>query len=454
MEPNRVCRFVLFLGVTFTPSLAGQSSPELQEILQRLQRLEEQNRTLAGEIHSLRAELADARKLAGPASAQLSDADVLEEKVAVNSSRIEELAQSKVESSQRLPIRITGMALFNAFINGKHSGTSENPTIASAAPGPATSGATLRQTVLGLQFESPHALWGAKVDGSTYFDFFGGTTQSLNHLLRLRVATLELNWKSRSLMVGQDKPIISPREPNSLAQVGVSPLTGAGNLWLWQPQARFEQRFAFNSSTGLRAQVGIFQTAEGANITPAEYASTLERGRPGLEGRFELWHQWNENQRIEIAPGFHTSSTHVAGTSVPSSIVSVDWLANILPKLTFTGMFFSGQNVAGLGALRQGFTIFPTSVVKPVHSKGGWAQFRITPTERLSFHLYGGQQNDRASDLTVGGINKNQSYFANVMYRIAPNVIASFEAGQVRTRYVGQGTRLNNHYDLALAYLF
>jgi hypothetical protein len=450
MEPNRICSFVLFLGVTFTPFLAGQSSPELQEILQRLQRLEEQNRTLAGEIHSLRAELADARKVAAPSSG----ADILEEKVEVNSSRIEELAQTKVESSQRLPLRITGMALFNAFINGKHSGTSENPTAASAAAGPATSGATLRQTVLGLQFESPQALWGAKVDGSAYFDFFGGTTQSLNHLLRLRVATIELNWKTRSLMVGQDKPIISPREPNSLAQVGVSPLTGAGNLWLWQPQARFEQRFAFNASTGLRAQVGIFQTAEGANITSAEYASTLERGRPGLEGRFELWHQWNENQRIEIAPGFHTSSSHVAGTSVPSSVVSVDWLANILPKLTFTGMFFSGQNVAGLGALRQGFTIFSNGVVKPVHSKGGWAQFRITPTERLSFHLYGGQQNDRASDLIFGGINKNQNYFGNVMYRIAPNVIASFEAGQVRTRYVGQGNRQNNHYDLALAYLF
>jgi hypothetical protein len=204
----------------------------------------------------------------------------------------------------------------------------------------------------------------------------------------------------------------------------------------------------------LRAQAGIFQTAEGAAITSAEYAPTLERGRPGLEGRFELWSQWKENRRIEIAPGFHTSSTHVAGTSVASSVLSVDWLASILPKTSFTGMFFTGQNVAGLGALRQGFTIVSEAVVKPVHSKGGWAQLRITPTERLSFHLAGGQQNDRASDLIFGGINKNQNYFANVMYRIAPNVIASFEAGQVRTRYVGQGNRHNNHYDLALAYLF
>ncbi len=63
-------------------------------------------------------------------------------------------------------------------------------------------------------------------------------------------------------MVGIDKPIFNPREPSSLAQVGVSPLTGAGNLWLWLPQARVEQDFAFTNYTGLRARVGVVETHE------------------------------------------------------------------------------------------------------------------------------------------------------------------------------------------------
>ena len=46
-------------------------------------------------------------------------------------------------------------------------------------------------------------------------------------------------------MVGLEKPIFNPREPSSLAQVGISPLTGTGNLWLWLPQVRVEQDFAF-----------------------------------------------------------------------------------------------------------------------------------------------------------------------------------------------------------------
>ena len=37
-----------------------------------------------------------------------------------------------------------------------------------------------------------------------------------------------IDWNNTSLMLGQDKPIISPRDPDSLAQVGFSPLTGAG----------------------------------------------------------------------------------------------------------------------------------------------------------------------------------------------------------------------------------
>jgi hypothetical protein len=40
------------------------------------------------------------------------------------------------------------------------------------------------------------------------------------------------------------------------------------------------------------------------------------------------------------------------------------------------------------------------------------------------------------------------------MYRLAPNILGAFEYSQTRTTYLGIGTRLNNHYDLALAYLF
>jgi len=92
--------------------------------------------------------------------------------------------------------------------------------------------------------------------------------------------------------------------------------------------------------------------------------------------------------------------------------------------------------------------------VNAVHSTGGWAQIRVPITSRLAWDFYGGQQDDRNSDLSFGYIAKNQGYFTNFMYRVAPNVLVSLEGGQVRTSYLGLGNRVNDHYDLAVGYLF
>jgi hypothetical protein len=284
-------------------------------------------------------------------------------------------------------------------------------------------------------------------------DFFAGTGTPFNSLLHLRIATIDLTWKNTTVSVGQDKPLISPREPSSLAQVGLSPLTGAGNLWDWQPQIRVEQRFNFGESTGLRAQAGVYETSEAYPGTlPPEYAGTLERARPGYEGRLEFFHQ-DGKRRFEIAPGFHLSTTHVAESSVDSRIVSLDWLVRPAAMVEFTGEFFHGQNVSPLGA-RGGFDILPNEEVIPVHSQGEWGQIALFPTARLSFHVYAGEQHDRASDLAPGSVNRNLVYAGNLMYKLAPNVLAALEASQARTQYLGSVLRMNNHYDLALAYLF
>ena len=154
-------------------------------------------------------------------------------------------------------------------------------------------------------------------------DFFGGTNSPINNLLRVRTATLGIDWKTRSVSVGQDKPLVSFRDPDSLAQVGVSPLTGAGNLWLWVPQARFEQRLKFGEQAGFTAQAGLIQTFEAGAAVPAAFASTLERYRPGLEGRFVYWRKFGSEQRVEIASGFHTSASHVAGGSAWPKMATV-----------------------------------------------------------------------------------------------------------------------------------
>ena len=449
----RLFRYAVVLAALLPA--AAQDRAAYQQILERLDRLEKQNRELLEQVSALRQDLAAARG-APEAAAPAPPAAELQERSAMQQQQIEDLAQSKVESSQRFPIRLTGMALFNTYVNSAFNGGNQNATVASQAPGTERGGATMRQTVLGLEYRGPATVWGGKVHGSLFMDFFGGTGQLLDQEMRFRTGSINIDWKSRSIMAGVEKPIFSPREPNSLAQVGVSPLTGAGNLWLWLPQVRFEQRFRLGDQTGVRAQLGLIATREGLAIQGGSYVPQLSTSaRPGLEGRFEFFHG-GEGRRVEIAPGFHTSSTHVADTSVPSHLFSLDWFAKPVSGIELSGAFFHGRNLMhlGTGGIRQGFVVLADGVARPVQSQGGWAQLSWIATRRLSFNFFGGEQNDRDRDLPAGRIGLNRKFGANFFYRLAPNVLTSFEASQLRTNYIGLGDRLYNHYDLSFAYLF
>ena len=453
------CAALLFFP-SACPSASAQTTPDMQAIVERLDRLEQQNRTLTEEIRALRQELASARAAKAPEAAPAApQAASTEERLDIQESRTAELAADKVEASQHFPIRITGMALFNSFLNSSGSGGLEYPTI--GEPGATGSGgATVSQTILGLDFDGPRTFGDGKISGSLRMDFWGGGGPPYDQGFRLRTATVSVDWPDTSFLAGVDKPIISPREPESLAQVQISPLAGAGNLWLWIPQARLQQDFHFTDRTGLRAQVGVVETHE---IAPSPYESgttdgstSVEPGRPGIEARAELFTGSAEGRRFEAAPGVHRSVSHVLGQSVPSDVLSFDWLARPWQQVEFTGAFYTGQNVAplGTGAIRQGVVLLGPNLAAGVHSMGGWGQLAYRPRPKLWFNLFSGQQDDRNSQLAAGDIGKNLVYGANCFYRLAPNVLTSFEASQIRTNYIGSGTIVNNHYDLALAYLF
>jgi len=328
------------------------------------------------------------------------------------------------------------------------------PVVVPAGNTALTGGATLRQTIFGLDFRGPELFGGGKIHGFINMDFFGGSGEPYDSIVRLRTAGLEINWENTSLMFGQDKPLISPRDPNSLAQVGLSPLTGAGNLWLWQPQARVEQRFHLDENTTFRAQGGVFATREDYGYVPPAFSSSFENVRPAAQGRFSLAHSLDDDRRIEIGAGFSASTSHVTGVSVPSRVFALDGFTNPWRKLEISGTFFRGSNLTNLGGIGQGFTIVSYGNVIPVHSSGGWAQLSFLATPRLTFNFFGGEQDNRSRDLLYSGVNRNWSYAGNFMYRLAPNVILSLETGQVRTNRVDTGKRLGNYYDLGFAYLF
>ena len=432
------------------------SQSVMMQILQRLDALERENHELINEVHSLKQQLdasqaqsAKASSSTGPASSTAT----VEDRLTVAEHRIAEQAQTKVEASQKFPISLNGMLLFNGFANSG-APEAENANEYGLLSGPVRAGATVRQTLLGFDFQGPALPDGGRINASFMMDFWGGSANPSAGWPRIRRADISLDWQNRTFMVGQDKPLISPYQPDSLAEVGIPPLAGAGNLWVWLPQTRYEERVHLGTKNGLTAQAALMQTGENYESVRAPYTSSLEQARPGLEGRLAFWHKFDEVRRFEIGSGFHTSSSHVAGTSVPSHIASLDWRIVPFSKLSFSGTVYTGQNVASLGALGNGFTITSNGTVHPVHSSGGWAQVSVPITNRLTINLFGGLEDDRGGYINPYNIVRNLTYASNLMYHLGPNVVLGLEALQMRTRYFSGITEIHNHYDVALGYLF
>ena len=426
----------------FALQLQRMPAQNVDALAERLDRLEKDNNSLRLEIEKLRAELGTLKQQSA----------VQAESQEIVARRVEEHAQTKVEASQQFPIKVRGMALMNLFSNGAYANGQDTPTIASRTPGRSTAAITFRQSVVGLEFRGPKSILGAQVSGSVFGDFYEGNTETTQYPnARLRTAEIQFDWSSRTLMVGQEKTLVGLRDPTSLAYSGVSPLTAAGNLWRWQPQIRFEQRFELAPSTKLRAQIAGVQTNEESGGNPGTLS--LERRRPALEGRVELAHDFDGDRRLEIATAFHVSQTHIGGFSLPSRAWTVDWFANPFRYLEFSGTLFTGENLHHFGAYRQGWVLTPQGA-HSVHAKGGWAQLSVPFTQRVSLNLMAGTMDDRNRDLLATMIGYNRTGAANLMFRLAPNLLLAIEAMQIRTNYLTGGTTRNPRYDLSIAYQF
>ncbi len=409
------------------------AAQDLAAILARLEKLESENRELKQEVKQLR-ELVEGKPS-------------VPERLDIVERRVEEQAQTKVEAPSRFPLELTGTALFQTFYNTKGANSIDVPTTAAASPGRAAGGATVRQSIIGLRYHGPQTLWGGKISGSLMMDFWDGNTEGATTPFRIRTADFTVDWASRSVSLGLMKPLISPHNPNSMAYIGITPLTSAGNLWRWQPQVRFEQRAGW-----FKGQAAVMQTNEDSTGAPTNLLSS--RRRPSLELRAAAAKSFAGDRSFEIGVGTHMSESRVGSQSLPSRIVSADWLVTPLSKLTLTGTFFNGENVHHLGSLRQSFRIAANGFATTVHSTGGWAQISVAATSRITFNGFAGIHDDRDSDLNRGQNGRNRNAGANVMYRMAPNVVLTFEGLQIRSNYVGTVNRRMNRYELSIAYLF
>lgn len=444
---HKVSIFVVALLFWAMPCRAQQSvSPDpLQRILDRLDTLEKQNEALLAEVQQLR----EAVKAAQAQSA--AQAQTLKDRADVAAQQIKDQAQTKVEASQRFPISLTGMLLFDSYLF-QGGPDPEYSYLSGYTAGNPSAGATLAQSIIGLNFRGPQLPGGGKVQGFLSMDFY--SESGGYNLFRIRRGGLSFDWSRRSLEFGQDKPLIAPLEPTSFARVGVPPLAGAGNLWLWLPQVRYEERVHFSENTQVKLQAAILETNEAYVAPYLPPNAPIENARPAIEGRFEIQHRWNEDSRLALGVGGHSSSTHLLGTSVPSHLFSADLDYRPLRKVEITGTFLHGQNFANLGGQPPGVTVRRDGRVIPIHGSAGWLQVALPITSRLTFNAYAGRQVNDAQDLNQYEFVRTLTYAGNILYRLAPNVIVGLEGSHNEFEYLTGRQLLTNRYDATIAYLF
>lgn len=443
---NKVGILVVALATLGALGRAQQQSPEaFQRILDRLDTLEKQNEALLAEVQQLRA----AVKAAQAESAARTQ--TLQDRSDVTAQQVKDQAQTKVESSQHFPISLTGMLLFDSYLfTGPPD--PEYSYLTGYAAGDPSAGATLAQSIIGLEFRGPQLPGGGKVHGSISMDFY--SEYRGYNLFRLRRGVLSFDWSRRSFIVGQDKPLIAPLEPTSFARVGVPPLSGAGNLWLWLPQARYEERFPISENTRATAQVSVLETNEfyAAPYLPSNLP--MEGARPAIQARFEIQHHWNESSRFAFGIGTHASSSHLIGVSVPSRVISGDAFYKPFEKLEISGTILHGKNFANLGGQPPGVTVQDNGQVIPIRGTAGWMQVALPVTSRLTFDFYAGRQANNAEDLNAYEFVRTLTYAGNVLYRLSPNVVIGLEASRNQLEYLTGRQLLTNRYDATLAYLF
>src|SRR5580698_3474469 len=219
----------------------------------------------------------------------------LDEEYQLLSGKVDDQYQTKVESASKYRVRLSGIVLMNLFSNQGSVDNIDLPTLAYATPAGASGGsfgATLRQSEIGFEAFGP-TVAGAKTRADLQLDLAGGFPTEPNGinsgLMRLRTATMRMDWANTSVVVGQDAIFFSPNSPTSFATLAIPALTYAGNLWSWVPQIRVEHKIALGEDSSLLFQGGILDpvTGEAPGIPPGAPAgdSYYRQAGPGEESR-------------------------------------------------------------------------------------------------------------------------------------------------------------------------
>jgi len=404
----------------------------------------------------------------------------LEEDQQVIEGKINDQYQTKVESGSKYRLRLSGIVLMNLFEN---RGTTDNldfPEIAqsrlanepNASPG-AFAG-TLRQSQIRLQAFGPDVA-GARTSADVNLDFAGGLVDTQNGatmgVLRMRTGVVRLDWANTSIIAGQDRLFFAPLAPTSLASLAIPPLSYSGNLWAWAPQVRVEHRITLSDVSGLSIQGGILDNVTG-DTPPDQYNRYPtwgeQSGLPAYAVRVSWTYRMFGRDLTVGAGGFYGRQDWGFSRGVDGWAATADLTLPLGKLFEFTGAFYRGRAVAGLGGgigqsvLLNGPFAKPATAFRGLDSMGGWAQLKFKVKSNFEINGAFGSDNPFAGELrqynanTIypGSYTRNLSPLVNFIYQIRSDILVSTEYRFLKSSVLDSGSYKATQVNLSLGYIF
>jgi len=447
---------------------------------------EKQLQQLQQQLGSLRQQLAEEKSgsptpaqppTVNPAATEATSAvpatlDEIRERQAIEESQIAAHDMTKVETDSKYPLKVTGLLLFNGYVNTRQVDVSASP--AYALPGPGSTGLSLRQTVLGLDARGPH-LFNATSRADLRVDFFANNTLS-NYaaagVLRLRTAHAALDWTNTEAFVALDRTILSPNAPSSLVAIGQPELAWAGNLWSWNPQIGLSHQFALSNATRITAQAALIDTSDPVppgSTSSAPPVTETERSRwPGTEARI-AFQQGESGTGSEIGVGGYFSPHRTRdGDTFDAWAGTVDVRLPLSKYFQLIANAYRGQALAGLGGGGYvNFYAYYEGSDEYVHAQndvGGWAQLKARAGQRVEMNGGYGTDNSFAKeiqaailsspDLSYPGLARNRSFFSNVIFSPSAYLLFSLEYRRLWTNYSTGPTAFSDVIGIGAGYKF
>ncbi len=401
----------------------------------------------------------------------------LEETSQLVNSKLNDQYQTKVESASKYRVRLSGIVLLNLF---NSHGDTDNLDFPSLVRGPGTGtgsfGATMRQSEIGLEVFGP--TWaGAKISGSLQADFSGGFPSTWNGvnsgIFRLRTASMRMDWKDTSIVAGQDSAFFSPLSPTSFASLAVPALNYAGNLWAWTPQVRVEHRFELSGDQNILLQGGILDNLTGG-FPPNSYFRVPGPGELSRQPAYALRTAWTHTafgQPLSFGvSGYYSRQDWPYEHYVDGWSGMADWQIPLGSRVLFTGEFYRGEAIGGIGGDITQSVVFdgdpnnPATPVKGLNAIGGWSQLKFKATNTLEFNAAFGLDNPTTAE--VRGAVASQAYLfnplmvqnrgalVNFVFRPRSNLLFSAEYGHLRTAQLNDVSNTADQFNLIMGILF